>query len=63
MIQLKFKNIKELKINKVCKTSKIVTISLLNKFLWNILFNQIKLSSYIKFWSQFKTISFNNTSL
>ena len=42
MIQQKFQNIEELKVNKAQKVSKTVTVSFLNDFLLNVLFNQIK---------------------
>ena len=44
MIQQKFQNIKELKANKAHETSEAAVVSSLNKFLLNVLSNQIKVS-------------------
>ena len=42
MIQCKFQNIKDLKANEAYKASKTAKASSLNKFLLNMLFNQVK---------------------
>ena len=42
MIQQELQNIEELKIIKIKETSETVTVSSLNDFLLNMLFNQIK---------------------
>ena len=44
MIQQEFQNIKELKVNKACETSETADVPFLNKFLLNMLFNQVKIS-------------------
>ena len=42
MIQQKFQNIEELKVNEAQKASETAIVSSLNNFLLNVLFNQIK---------------------
>ena len=44
MIQSEFQNNKELEADKACKTSETADVSSLNKFLFNILSDQVKIS-------------------
>ena len=44
MIQCEFQNIKELKINEAYETSEAADVSSLNKFLLNMLSDQMKIS-------------------
>ena len=44
MIQHELQNIKELKTDKACEASEATAVSFLNKFLLNVLFNQVKIS-------------------
>ena len=43
MIQHELQNIKELKTNKAHEASEAAVVSFLNKFLLNMLFNQVKI--------------------
>ena len=54
MIWCEFQNIEKLEANKAYEASKTVTVSSLNKFLLNILFNQMKIliNFDLFFWSK-----------
>ena len=62
MIQCEFQNIKELKVNKAHETSETAVVSFLNKFLLNMLFNQIKVSVDFDLWSWPENVSSKDTS-
>ena len=62
MIYHEFQNIKELKANKAYETSKTTSVSLLNEFLLNVSFNQIKVPVNFDLWSWPENMSFKDTS-
>ena len=62
MVQQKLQNIEELKVNEVREASETATVSSLNDFLLNVLFNQVKVLMKFNpaYWSE--NISFKGTS-
>ena len=62
MIQCKFQNFKELKANEAYKTSETAAVSSLNKFLLNVLSDQIKVSDDFKSQSWPENVPSKDTS-
>ena len=62
MIQQKFQNIKELKINEACETSEAAVVSSLNEFLLNVLSDQVEVPVDFNLWFWPENMSLKDTS-